>query len=72
LKFTNTGGHISITGQLIKKKEDLTFIDEEKFVEIVEYSKFGAVEIIVEDTGVGIKVSDQGKLFKLFGFLETT
>jgi signal transduction histidine kinase len=72
LKFTNTGSHISITGKLIKKKEDLTFIDEEKFVKIAENSKFGAVEIIVEDTGVGIKVSDQGKLFKLFGFLETT
>jgi len=32
LKFTSTGGHISVTGKLIKKKEDLTFIDEEKFV----------------------------------------
>jgi signal transduction histidine kinase len=30
------------------------------------------VEIIVEDTGIGIKKNDQGKLFKLFGFLEGT
>ena len=30
------------------------------------------LEIIVEDTGIGIKKNDQVKLFKLFGFLETT
>ncbi len=59
LKFTNTGGHISVHGKLIKRIEDLTFADEEKFVEIVENSKFGVVQIIVEDTGVGIKKNDQ-------------
>ena len=55
LKFTNTGGQISVHGKLIKRIEDLTFNDEDIFVKIVEKSKFGVVQIIVEDKGVGIK-----------------
>jgi len=30
------------------------------------------IQISVKDTGVGIKEEDQGKLFKLFGFIDTT
>ena len=30
------------------------------------------LEIQVEDTGIGIKEEDQKKLFKLFGFLDST
>jgi signal transduction histidine kinase len=30
------------------------------------------IEFIVEDSGIGIKENDQKKLFKMFGFLETT
>ena len=30
------------------------------------------IEFIVEDTGIGIKVEDQCKLFNLFGFLDST
>jgi len=30
------------------------------------------IEIIVRDTGIGIKKEDLSKLFKLFGFLDTT
>ena len=30
------------------------------------------IEIIVKDTGVGISDEDQTKLFKLFGFTDTT
>lgn len=32
----------------------------------------GAIEIIVEDNGLGIKQEDLGKLFKLFGYLDRT
>lgn len=30
------------------------------------------IEVSVKDTGVGIKKIDQKKLFKLFGFLDST
>ena len=30
------------------------------------------IEIEIKDTGIGIKPEDQTKLFKLFGFLDTT
>jgi signal transduction histidine kinase len=30
------------------------------------------IEISVKDTGTGIKIEDQDKLFKLFGFLDNT
>jgi len=32
----------------------------------------GAIEIEVQDTGLGIKEEEQGKLFKMFGFLESS
>ena len=32
----------------------------------------GMIEITVSDTGIGIQDKDKDKLFKLFGFLETT
>lgn len=51
---------------------DLSYPDEKNFVNIVEKAQNGIVEIIVEDSGIGIKQNDLQKLFKLFGFLETT
>lgn len=30
------------------------------------------IEVEVKDSGVGIKEEDQNKLFKLFGYLNTT
>jgi len=34
--------------------------------------KESSIEISVEDTGIGISEQDQGKLFKLFGYLESS
>ena len=41
-------------------------------MEIVDRSEHGILEFQVIDTGIGIKEEDKSKLFKLFGFLETT
>ena len=32
----------------------------------------GMLQIAVTDTGIGIKIKDQEKLFKLFGFLDSS
>jgi hypothetical protein len=37
----------------------LTYPEEKNFVNIVEKAKHGIVEIIVEDSGIGIKQIDQ-------------
>ena len=42
------------------------------FVDKVKNAEHGALEIQVIDNGIGIKKENQGKLFKLFGFLEDT
>ena len=34
--------------------------------------KENSIEISVEDTGIGISEQDQTKLFKLFGYLESS
>lgn len=54
--------------------EDLTYGDEAVLCQLVEKNsrENGMVEIIVEDTGTGIKVEDQGALFTLFGYLDRT
>ena len=50
----------------------MTCYDNEKMNQEVEKANNGMIEFIVKDTGVGIKKEDQSKLFKLFGFLDTT
>ena len=40
--------------------------------DVFSKSVFGMIEIIVKDTGVGIKKENLKKLFKLFGFLDVT
>ena len=57
---------------MINHQSELSYPEEQSFINIVENAKHGVVEIIVQDSGVGIKKDDQSKLFKLFGFLETT
>lgn len=57
LKFT-TSGHVKTIVRLIEDESSL--------------QKESLIEISVEDTGIGISEQDQGKLFKLFGFLESS
>jgi len=40
--------------------------------EAFDKSKYGMIEVIVKDTGVGIKEENLQKLFKIFGFLDST
>ena len=35
-------------------------------------SEFGTIKVTVRDNGIGIKAKDLPKLFKLFGFLDST
>lgn len=51
---------------------DLTYDEDSGMREVVSKSKFGMIEMIVQDTGIGIKDENLQKLFKLFGFLDAT
>jgi signal transduction histidine kinase len=55
LKFTSNGGSVNVKGKVLSQKSDLSFPEEQIFVDILENAKYGVVEIIVEDSGVGIK-----------------
>jgi signal transduction histidine kinase len=39
---------------------------------LLDQAQHGMIEVAVIDNGIGIKDEDQGKLFKLFGFLDRT
>jgi len=56
LKFTPSGGSIFIFCRIDEATE----------------SSGPSVSVSVQDTGIGIKKEDQSKLFKLFGYLDTT
>lgn len=71
IKFSKSGGSVSIICKKVINALDLTY-DEPEMKEIVSKSSDGMIEIIVRDTGVGIKEENLQKLFKLFGFLEAT
>jgi signal transduction histidine kinase len=49
--------------------QDLSYLEEPGIKECFQKSQYGMIEIIVKDTGIGIKEEDLKKLFKLFGFL---
>lgn len=66
-----SGGHIEITVKNIKNKDDL-YIKDEQFVQAFKKAEHGMIEIIVRDSGIGIKEEDHDKLFKLFGSLKST
>jgi len=36
-------------------EKDLTYLEDKKMKEVYKNSKFGMIEVIVKDTGVGIK-----------------
>ena len=50
----------------------LKFTDENGVITISCQCDSDFVNISVEDTGIGISEQDQKKLFKLFGFLESS
>ena len=55
---------------LIKGPEDLHHKDHIPFLKSSKGQ--GMVQIKVQDSGIGIKKEDHDKLFKLFGFLDST
>ena len=65
LKFT-TKGEIKINVHILERLQ----ADDYKGLVIDENKENLFLKISVEDTGVGIKVEDQNKLFKLFGYLK--
>lgn len=72
VKFTPFSGEVMITSSLISSEEDLA-VKDPLFVDILSKSNGKKyLEVQVHDTGVGIKEEDQCKLFKLFGFLDTS
>lgn len=72
VKFTPFSGEVNITSSLITCEEDLA-VKDPLFLNILSKSPGKHfLEVQVHDTGIGIKDEDQSKLFKLFGFLDTT
>jgi two-component system, cell cycle sensor histidine kinase PleC len=70
IKFTQHGGSVTIECKFISEKEDL---HSEKHIPFFQSSNgHGMVQIKVIDSGIGIKEEDQDKLFKLFGFLDSS
>mmetsp|Transcript_375 Transcript_375/g.321 ORF Transcript_375/g.321 Transcript_375/m.321 type:complete len:192 (-) Transcript_375:1218-1793(-) len=80
LKFTPQGGSVLISAKHIAKLEDLNLTDFagnlqtslESVEEVVKTARHGCIQISIEDSGIGIAVDNQLKLFKLFGFLDVT
>ena len=56
----------------IRRIDDLTFHEEQSFINVVKQARNGVLEIQVEDNGIGIKEKDLEKMFVLFGYLEQT
>ena len=55
MKFTSNGGFVKVKGKILNQKSNLSFPEEPSFIKILENAKHGVVEIIVEDSGIGIK-----------------
>mmetsp|Transcript_376 Transcript_376/g.333 ORF Transcript_376/g.333 Transcript_376/m.333 type:complete len:104 (+) Transcript_376:2282-2593(+) len=80
LKFTSSGGEITIITKYLRGVEDFDPSDfennlqenTEEIEKLVKQAQHGIVQVSIEDTGIGITVENQLKLFKLFGFLDAT
>ena len=70
LKFTKTGGSVSIICKLISCQQDLSCKEHYKYFE--KTMGYGMIEISVQDSGIGIRKEDKDKIFNLFGFLDTS
>ena len=70
LKFTQRGGSVKIKCKMIRSKCDIDNNEQKHLFD--ENNQDGMLQISVTDTGIGIKVKDQEKLFKLFGFLDSS
>ena len=54
IKFTQSGGSVTISCKKIISVLDLTYPEEPVMKLVVSKSNFGMIEIIVRDTGAGI------------------
>jgi signal transduction histidine kinase len=70
LKFTPSGGSVKIVCKFIKNESDIDNEELKKY--FLDGQKEGMIEISVTDSGIGIKKEDQSKLFKLFGYLDSS
>ena len=61
---------MKIKCKLIRMKSDID--NEEQRHLFDEDNSDGMLQVSVTDTGIGIKLKDQEKLFKLFGFLDSS
>ena len=69
LKFTPKGGHIEIKCKYVSDPNELNHAAHTPFYDKAEH---GMLQISITDNGIGIQDQDKGKLFELFGFLETS
>lgn len=72
IKFTPAGGNIGVACRLINGVDDLSVKNTELQKTVNSRPGKQFLEVSVKDTGIGIKEKDLPKLFKLFGFLDTT
>lgn len=71
IKFTE-GGEIVVTVRYVSSVDQLTFKEDESHANAMMNASHGALEVQVEDNGIGINKENQKNLFKLFGFLNET
>ena len=72
IKFSQKGDVVKLKCKIIESEADLS-IKEPRFLQILKQkTALKYLEVQVKDTGIGIKEEEIPKLFKLFGFLESS